>query len=91
MIIKKLVKHLSYYLSLVLIFAVGLTVTLLFSPNLKLQVLAIVSTIIFYIFWGILHHKINHELTLKVLIEYFLIGLLGLSIVFFIFMNGVGI
>ena len=87
--VKKLIKHLSYYLSLFLIFAVGLTVTLLLSPNLKLQVLAIALTIIFYIFWGILHHKRNHELTLKVLMEYFLIGLLGLSIVFFIFMNGI--
>ena len=88
---KKFLKHFGYYLILLLIFAIGLIATILSSPNLNLQILIIICTVIFYVFWGIWHHKNTHELTTKITIEYMLIGLLGLSIIFFIFMGGVGI
>ena len=81
---KKIKKHLGYYFSILLIFALGLLLTQVFAPNLKLQITAVATTIVFYVFWGILHHKINHELTAKIVIEYVLIGSLGLSILFFI-------
>lgn len=82
--IKKIQKHLGYYFSILLIFILGLFLTELFAPNLKLQIAVVAMTIFFYVFWGILHHKINHELTLKIVVEYVLIGSLGLSILFFI-------
>ena len=84
----KFKKHLAYYLSLCLILSVGLVLTFLASPNLKLQTLIVVLTVVFYILWGILHHLINHELTAKIMVEYILIGVLGLSILFFMFMGG---
>ena len=81
---KKIKKHLGYYFSMLLIFGLGLLLTEVFAPNLKLQISVVAITIFFYVFWGILHHKINHELTAKIVIEYVLIGSLGLSILFFI-------
>jgi hypothetical protein len=89
--IKKFLKHLNYYIILAAIFAVGLFLSLVSYPNINLQIIIIFTTIICYVCWGILHHKISHQLTNKILIEYILIGLLGISIVFFIFMGGVGI
>ena len=86
---KKLFKHLNYYLMLWIIFSVGVITTVFTSPNRNLQIFTIITTIILYVIWGILHHKINHELTRKITIEYLLIGLLGLSIIFFIFTGGI--
>lgn len=87
--IKKILKHLNYYLLLLIIFSAGVIATAFASPNTNLQIAIITTTVILYVFWGILHHKINHELTRKITVEYLLIGLLGLSIIFFIFMGGI--
>jgi hypothetical protein len=85
---KKLQKHLGYYLSLSAILILGLALILLTSPNLKLQSFVILLTVLFYILWGILHHLINHELSPRIVIEYVLIGALGLSILFFMMIGG---
>ncbi|MGA2911179.1 MAG: hypothetical protein ABSE17_00870 [Candidatus Levyibacteriota bacterium] len=85
---KKLQKHLGYYLSLLAILLLGLALILLTSPNLKSQSLIISATVFFYILWGVLHHLINHELSLRIVIEYVLIGALGLSILFFMTVGG---
>lgn len=85
---KKIKKHFLYYLSLFLIFFVGLLLTLFLAPNIKLQGLTIFTTILLYVIWGILHHYKNHELTPKIVIEYVLIGFLGMSILFFVISGG---
>lgn len=85
---KKIKKHFLYYLSLFLIFFVGLILTLFLAPNIKLQGLTIFITILLYVIWGILHHYKNHELTPKIVIEYVLIGFLGMSILFFVISGG---
>jgi hypothetical protein len=85
---QKLQKHFGYYLSLAAILLLGVVLILLTGPNLKLQSLVILLTVFFYILWGVLHHHINHELTAKIVVEYVLIGALGVSILFFMIMGG---
>ena len=85
---KKFKKHLGYYISLIAILVLGLILILLTSPNIKTQVIMVFLTVFFYVLWGILHHLINHELTLRIVIEYVLIGALGMSILFFMLMGG---
>lgn len=85
---KKFRKHIGYYLSLGLILLLGIIITFLASPNINLQIIIISLTIFFYILWGIFHHLINHELSAKIMIEYVLIGILGVSILFFMIMGG---
>ncbi|HUD09699.1 MAG TPA: hypothetical protein VMR77_02775 [Patescibacteria group bacterium] len=70
------------------ILGLGLALILLTSPNIKLQSLVILLTIFFYVLWGVLHHLINHELSARIMIEYVLIGALGLSILFFMMTGG---
>ena len=82
--IDKAKMHLGYYASLCLILAFGFFLVYLLSPNRGLQILIVVLTTIFYVFWGIVHHFLNHDLHLKIVVEYMLIGILGLSMVFFI-------
>jgi len=86
---KKFRKHLGYYISLLAVLSLGLILIFLTRPNIVLQGFVILLTVLFYVFWGILHHLINHELTLKIVVEYVLIGALGISILFFMLMGGI--
>ena len=88
---KKFLKHINYYLALITIFVVGFVLSLISFPNVNLEITVILLTIVSYVGWGVLHHHLDHELTQKIFIEYLLIGLLGVSIVFFVFMGGLGI
>ena len=85
---KKFKKHTGYYLSLSIILLLGLILIIVSSPNIRFQSVILLLTVVFYILWGLLHHFINHELTSKIMIEYALIGLLGISILFFFIMGG---
>ena len=85
---QKLKKHFGYYLSLLSILLLGLVLILLASPNIKLQSLVVLLTVFFYVLWGVLHHFINHELTLRIMVEYVLIGALGISVIFFMMLGG---
>lgn len=84
---KKEISHLGYYISLIIILLFGVLLTLLVTDR-QLQMEIVVLTALFYIVWGILHHFINHDLSMKIVIEYILIGALGLAAVFFLLKGG---
>jgi len=77
-------KHTDYYISLLAILGFGLFMTFGFSYEARWQMLSILLTGFFYVVWGVLHHFINHDLTLKIVIEYIVIGSLGIALVFFL-------
>lgn len=85
---EKIGKHLAYYISLTVVLTLGLILIFLTRPNIVSQALVILLTVIFYVVWGILHHLINHELSLRIVVEYILIGALGISILFFMLTGG---
>ncbi|MBI2028308.1 MAG: hypothetical protein HYT07_01740 [Candidatus Levybacteria bacterium] len=74
-------KHIFYYLALILILILGFLLAYINSSNRQIQILAVVFTAISYVFWGILHHLFNHDLSMKIMVEYVLIGSLGLAII----------
>jgi hypothetical protein len=84
-------KHIGYYISLIAILIFAIYLIVLSSPNRQLQMSIFVIITIIYVFWGILHHLLNHNLSLKIVIEYTLIGALGMSIILFLFKGGFGI
>lgn len=81
-------KHFEYYLPLVAILFLGFFLALATSYNRQFQTIIILSTVFCYAVWGILHHLLHHDLTLKIMIEYVLIGSLGLTIVLFLLNGG---
>ncbi|OGH03101.1 MAG: hypothetical protein A2798_01580 [Candidatus Levybacteria bacterium RIFCSPHIGHO2_01_FULL_37_17] len=85
---KKFLKHFGYYSSMILIFTLGFLASTVSYPNLPLVFTVLILTVVFYVIWGIAHHKINHDLSTKILLEYLLIGFLGISIIFFIIVGG---
>ncbi len=88
---KKTDRHIGYYFSLVSLLILGFLLFLFASPNRQLQMLVFIITTIFYIGWGLLHHKINHDLTVRIMIEYVLIGSLGITIMLFLLKGGMGL
>ncbi|MCL4418780.1 MAG: hypothetical protein M1372_03210 [Patescibacteria group bacterium] len=84
-------RHIEYYLSLVAILALGMFLVIVVSPNKNLQMFFVLLTTLFYVIFGIFHHLINHDLGSKIVLEYLLIGSLGIAVVFFILKGGFGI
>jgi len=80
--------HIGYYIGLFAILGLGLVGTIAVFYDTRLQMLSIFLTAFFYIAWGILHHLINHDLTAKIVVEYVLIGSLGVTVVFFLLKGG---
>lgn len=80
-------KHTGYYLSLVAILFFGFFLFLQSSYDKNLQILIMYLTGVFYAGWGIIHHLVHHDLNLKIVIEYVLIGSLGVTIMWF-FLKG---
>ena len=81
---KKVHSHIGYYISLVVIFVFVFLLVSLFSPNKQMQMAVIMLTALSYCAWGILHHFINHDLHAKIVVEYILIGIVGVTIILFI-------
>lgn len=77
-------KHLGYYMVLILIALTGLFLILRTGPDPQLKMLLIVLITFFYVVWGVLHHFIHHDLTVKIMLEYVLIGALGITLIFFL-------
>lgn len=81
-------KHLFYYFSLTVILIMGIFFAVQFSYNKQSQMIVVAMTSLFYVGWGILHHFVHHDLNVKIVIEYVLIGSLGMTVVLFIIKGG---
>lgn len=81
----KLKSHLGYHVSLAAMLLIGVSLAIQSASDPQLQLLVIFMTSVFYVIWGIAHHLINHDLTSKIVVEYVLIGSLGLTLMLFLF------
>jgi len=80
---KKISGHSAYYISLVAIFSLSFLLAYS-SPSRSFQIGVVIATTCIYILWGMIHHLVNHDLHLKIVIEYTLIGIFGLTTIFFL-------
>lgn len=71
-------EHIRHYIVIIFIFIAILSsrIFLNFEANLLLSVLYLVSFI--YIAWGIIHHLLEHDLTVRIVVEYILIGTIAM-------------
>lgn len=81
---KKIHDHIPYVLSLVVIVVLGLLLAMQFSYSKQAQMLVVVMITFLYVGVGLFHHKENHDLSSKIVVEYTLIGALGMTIVSFL-------
>jgi len=81
---QKMHEHLWYYSSLLIVLILGVTFIVFSNSNVKAQLSITVLVTFFYVLWGIIHHHLDHDLTAKIVVEYVLIGTLGMTIVYFL-------
>jgi hypothetical protein len=81
--LKRISEHTIYYIILVTILSLGFALAYS-STNRSFQIGVTVAVTFFYVMWGILHHLMNHDLHVKIVIEYVLIGVFGLTAIFFL-------
>ena len=82
--------HLLYYIFLLGILFWGIFLIFMFNPKRDLQMVTLLLLSFIYVLAGIIHHLINHDLVLKIVVEYILIAALGVAAAFFIFKGGFG-
>lgn len=76
-------QHIWYYAGLVVVLSMCLYLISQALHDLNFVMGIAIFMSLFYVAWGILHHYIHHDVHAKVVIEYVLIGMLGISAVYF--------
>lgn len=79
--------HLLHYAILITILVVGFGSIVLFSSNKQIQLSLAVITAISYVLWGITHHYMEDDMSVKVVVEYILIAMLSILILFSVLMR----
>lgn len=78
--------HFWYYVSFLFVEAVSLCIIFTFTYDRFIQVMALLVMIGFYLIWTLVHHHLHHTLTKKIVLEYILIGAVGMIALLFIFL-----
>lgn len=81
--LKRISEHAVYYIFLVGILGLGFLLASS-SSDKGFQIGVVVAITFFYVLWGILHHLMNHDLHAKIVVEYILIGIFGLTTIYFL-------
>ncbi len=82
--LKRISEHGLYYFSLIVILTLAFFLAYSNSYDRSFQIGVVIATTFFYVLWGIMHHLLNHDLHMKIVIEYILIGAFGLTVIFFL-------
>ncbi|MBP7118752.1 hypothetical protein KBA63_01590 [Candidatus Woesebacteria bacterium] len=72
-------KHIRHYIPLFAVFAVGIIGFLSFPYDRALQIAIATGLAVSYAIWGIVHHAIDRDLSLEVILEYIFVSAIGLS------------
>ena len=76
--------HVFYYLSLFIVLSLAALLVFLTPGEQKIHMGVTIFAAGFYVLWAILHHLLHHDLHTKVVIEYVLIAMVGISLVYFV-------
>ena len=76
-------KHYLYYLFLLVMEALIGALIIMSQGDRYMQLVYGLFAAIIYVVWGIIHHLINHTLHKKGVIEYLLMGAVGVSVLYF--------
>ena len=74
--------HWSHYVALLAILAFGIFSFWFFRRTPQAQVFSAFLTASFYVAWGTIHHYLEGDLHLRVILEYVAVALLGFLILF---------
>ena len=78
--LKETSNRINHYIPLIGILLAGTLGFIHFSHDRMFQATLAIAVAVSYVVWGIVHHRLHHDLTISVLIEYFVLASLGLLI-----------
>lgn len=70
-------RYSEHYAILALLFSCGIVGLLFFRGNQWVQISLCWLMMLGYLGWGVIHHFLRHDLTKTVVLEYFLVALIG--------------
>ncbi len=79
---KRIFSDLIAYLVLVMVLFIGVIVFLLLPPLSEKKNWAIIALATWYFLWSLWYHYRKEELELRVILEYFVVSLLGAVLLF---------
>lgn len=81
---QRLKAHMGYYSVFLLMAALGFYLLMANADSEQGRMTIVVLLAFFYVVWGLLHHYIHHDISTKIVLEYVLVGALGISVIFFL-------
>lgn len=72
--------HIFHYFILLTIIIGGLGAFFSFRAYPVIQLLVGITTAIFYVIWGIVHHFVDRDLSVKIVIEYLIVAIFAIVI-----------
>jgi len=81
-VFKDIKEHLGHYLILLFLLASGGLVFFYFQRFPQAQIVSAFLTASFYVLWGVIHHYLEGDLHLRVVVEYMAVALLGFLVLF---------
>lgn len=79
---KDISKHIPHYISLLGVIFLAVLGFYLFSWHRAFQIAILVGVAAAYVTWGAVHHSIHKNFSFSVFVEYLVIAILGLTVVF---------
>ena len=73
-----------HFLILIAILVLGIATFFMVAGNPTAQLVTAIVTSVAYVAWGILHHAIDGDLHLKIVIEYALVGTIAILFLYFV-------
>lgn len=80
--------HFLYYITMIILQILGFLMAYAAAPNVSLQMDLVIINSGLYTLWASLHHYFHHDLHPKIVLEYILVGFLGIGMTFFMFRLG---
>jgi len=80
-------EHLGHYLVLLFILLFGILAFIYFQRFPQTQIISVFLTASFYVLWGIIHHFLEGDLNIRVILEYLAVALLGFLIIWGVVMR----
>ena len=82
--IQRIKAHLGYYTVFLLMAILGFYLLLVNANSEQGKMTIVILLAFFYVVWGLLHHYVHHDISTKIVLEYVLVGALGISVIFFL-------
>lgn len=73
-----------HFLILIIILVLGTATFFMVRGNPTAQLVTGIIVSVAYIIWGVLHHAIDGDLHLKIVIEYILVGTIAILFLYFV-------